>query len=224
MVSLRQGYKGHACAFPEEDTVAVIAVLLAGGLARRMGGGDKAQVRLAGRTLLDHAIARVAPQVDALVLNANGPPERFAAYGLAVIADPLPDFPGPLAGVLAGLRYAQAVHPDVAYVVSVPTDTPFLPHDLVARLLAGAPLAVACSAGRTHPVVGLWPVALADALEAALLAGERKIDRLTAQYGVTEIPFECDPVDAFFNVNTPEELAEAERLVVDYPELLVASV
>ena len=199
--------------------MAVIAVLLAGGLARRMGGGDKAELRLAGRTLLAHAIARIRPQVDALVLNANGPPERFAAYGLPVIADPLPDFPGPLAGILAGMRYARAKHPDVPYVVSVPTDTPFLPGDLVLRLLTGAPLAVACSGGRTHPVVGLWPVALADDLEAALRAGERKIDRWTGRYGVREIQFDCDPVDPFFNANSPEDLAEGERLVALFPGL-----
>jgi len=193
-----------------------VAVLLAGGLARRMGGGDKPLRVLRGRTLLDHVIARIRPQVRALVLNANGDAARFAAWGLEVVADPLPGFPGPLAGVLAGMRWAAARHPDAGAVLSVPTDTPFLPADLVARLDAaraavGVPIACAASGGRTHPVVALWPVALADALEAALRAGERKIDAWTARYGVAEAAFDDAAGDPFFNVNQPDELAEAER-------------
>jgi molybdopterin-guanine dinucleotide biosynthesis protein A len=193
-----------------------VAVLLAGGLARRMGGGDKPLRVLQGRTLLDHVIARIRPQVRALVLNANGDAARFAAWGLEVVADPLPDFPGPLAGVLAGMRWAAARHPDAGAVLSVPTDTPFLPADLVARLDAaraavGVPIACAASGGRTHPVVALWPVALADALEAALRAGERKIDAWTARYGVAQAAFDDAAGDPFFNVNRPDELAEAER-------------
>ena len=184
-----------------------------------MGGGDKPLLRLAERSLLEHVIARIRPQVAAMVLNANGDPARFGATGLPVVADPLPDFPGPLAGILAGLRYAATYHPGIAHVVSIPTDTPFLPGDLVARLQASAPLAVACSGGRTHPVIGLWPVALADDLDAALRAGDRKIDRWTARHGVVEVPFASDPVDPFFNVNTPEDLAEAERLIALYPGL-----
>lgn len=192
------------------------AVLLAGGLGRRMGGGDKPLRLLAGRKLLDHAIDRVRPQVGAMVLNANGPAERFAAYGLPVVADPLPDHPGPLAGILAGMRWAVAQ--GAADVLSVPTDTPFLPLDLVARLeaarrAAGVRLACAASGGWTHPVIGLWPVDLADALEAALIGGMRKIDRWTAEIGVAAAAFAIEPFDPFFNVNTPEELAEAERLI-----------
>lgn len=196
-----------------------MAVFLAGGLARRMGGGDKPLLRLGAHSLLEHAIAQIRPQVTAMVLNANGDPARFAAIGLPVIADPLPDFPGPLAGILAGLRYAAKHHPGIAHVASIPTDTPFLPSDLVARLRATAPLAVACSGGRTHPVIGLWPVALADDLEAALRAGDRKIDRWTARHGVVQVPFASDPVDPFFNVNTPDDLAEAARLIALYPNL-----
>ena len=184
-----------------------------------MGGGDKPLLRLGAHSLLEHAIAQIRPQVTAMVLNANGDPARFAAIGLPVIADPLPDFPGPLAGILAGLRYAAKHHPGIAHVASIPTDTPFLPSDLVARLRATAPLAVACSGGRTHPVIGLWPVALADDLEAALRAGDRKIDRWTARHGVVQVPFASDPVDPFFNVNTPDDLAEAARLIALYPNL-----
>jgi molybdenum cofactor guanylyltransferase len=198
-----------------EDTRPV-AVLLAGGLARRMGGGDKPLRLLHGRTLLDHAIGRIRPQVCALVLNANGDPARFRPWGLPVVSDPLPDFPGPLAGVLAGMRWAAAHHPAVADILSVPTDTPFLPADLVPRLQAaraGTPDMIACAAsrGRTHPVIALWPVVLADALEAALLAGTRKIDAWTAQYGVAQAAFDDTQDDPFFNVNRPEDLAEAER-------------
>lgn len=199
----------------------MIAVLLAGGRGQRMGGGDKPLRMLAGRSLLDHAIGRVAPQVSAMVLNANGDPARLAGFGLPVIADPLPDFPGPLAGILAGLRWAQAMHPKVTDVLSVPTDTPFLPPDLVARLLAGRgrqPLACAVSGGWTHPVIGLWPVALADGLEAALRAGERKIDAFTARHGVTEVEFSTRPFDPFFNVNQPDDLTAAEALMVLYPD------
>ncbi len=197
--------------------MAVLAVFLAGGLARRMGGGDKALLSLGGRSLLDHAISRIGPQVAAMVLNANGDPARFAACGLPVVADPLPDFPGPLAGILAGMRYAAALDSGLTEMVSIPTDTPFLPADLVARLQTAAPLAVACSGGRTHPVVGLWPVRLADALEAALRAGERKIDRWTLRHGVREVAFDDTPVDPFFNINTQEDLAAAELVLGQVP-------
>ena len=205
-----------------------MAVLLAGGLARRMGGGDKALRTLAGRPLLDYVIERIRSQVGAMVLNANGDAARFAAWGLPVVADPLPDFPGPLAGVLAGMRWAAArraaargaVARGAAMLLSVPTDTPFLPPDLVERLAAarssaGVPIACAASGGRTHPVAALWPIALADALEAALRAGERKIDAWTARYGVAEAAFDDAGGDPFFNVNRPEELAEAERQLAE---------
>ncbi len=194
----------------------VAAVLLAGGQGSRMAadgqGGDKPLRLLAGRTLLDHAMARVAPQVGAMVLNANGDPTRFSGYGLEVIADGVADYPGPLAGVLAGMRWAAAR--GFSDVLSVPTDTPFLPHDLVARLGAaqrGAGVALACasSGGWTHPVVGLWPVALADALEAGLRAGMRKIDAWTGQVGVAYADYAVGDADPFFNVNRPEDLEEA---------------
>jgi molybdopterin-guanine dinucleotide biosynthesis protein A len=191
-----------------------VGVLLAGGLARRMGGGDKPLRMLQDRPLLDHVIAAVAPQCAALVLNANGDASRFAPWGLPVVADTLPDHPGPLAGVLAGMRWAALHHPAATDVLSVPTDTPFLPRDLAARLMAGrgaSALACATSFGRTHPVAGLWPVALADALEAWLREGGRRADRWTALHGVAEVDFSATP-DPFFNVNSPGQLAEAEAL------------
>ena len=159
-----------------------VAILLAGGLARRMGGGDKPLRLLGGRTLLDHVIGRIRPQAAAMALNANGDPARFAAWGLEVVADTVADTPGPLAGILAGLRWAARLGAET--LLSVPTDTPFLPHDLAARLeaarvAAGVPLACAASGGWTHPVIGLWPVALADAMEADLRGGMRKIDAWT---------------------------------------------
>jgi molybdopterin-guanine dinucleotide biosynthesis protein A len=195
-----------------------VAVLLAGGLARRMGGGDKPLRRLGGLLLLDHVLGRIRPQVRAVALNANGDPARFAAWGLPVLPDTLPGNPGPLAGVLAGMRWAAARGADD--VLSVPADTPFLPADLLPRLTAaraaaGVPIACAASRGRTHPVVALWPTALADALEAALLAGLRKIDRWTAAQGVVAAEFDETGYDPFFNVNSPDELATAERLLAE---------
>jgi molybdopterin-guanine dinucleotide biosynthesis protein A len=190
-------------------------VLLAGGLARRMGGGDKPLVRVGGRALLDHVVARLAPQVAGLALNANGEPARFAAWGLPVLPDPLPDNPGPLAGVLAGLDWAAAA--GIGWVVSVAADTPFIPHDLVARLHAardGQPIAVACSGGRTQPTIALYATRLAADLRQALLAGERKIDRWTARHGVAEAHWPSAPIDPFFNVNTPEDVAAAEAHLI----------
>jgi molybdopterin-guanine dinucleotide biosynthesis protein A len=192
-----------------------VAVVLAGGLARRMGGGDKPLLMLAGRSLLDHALDRVRPQSHSMVLNANGDPTRFAPWGLPVVADTLPDFPGPLAGILAAMRWTTALHPATEYLLSVPGDTPFLPQDLgarlaAARLEAGTPIACAASEGRVHPVIGLWSVTLADALEAALRGGQRKVLAFAAAHGLAEASFAGDP---FFNVNTPDDLARAEAII-----------
>jgi molybdopterin-guanine dinucleotide biosynthesis protein A len=200
---------------PRDDTLAVV---LAGGLARRMGGGDKPLRTIAGRPLLDHLLDRLRPQVSRIVLNANGDPARFAAYDLPVIADGLADHPGPLAGILAALDHAAAHHPGVAAVLSVTGDAPFIPTDLAARLqaaraAAGVPLACARSAGQTHPPIGLWPVALRDELRTALLGGERKIDRWTARFGCAHADWPTEPIDPFFNANTPEDLAAAEQLL-----------
>ena len=194
----------------------VVAVVLAGGLARRMGGGDKPLRTLAGRPMLDHVLDALRDQVARVALNANGDPARFAAYGLPVLADPLPDHPGPLAGILAGLDWAAAE--GAAWLVSAPGDCPFLPADYVARLrAAAAPLACAMSTSQTHPPCGIWPVTLRFNLRDALLAGERKIDRWTARHGITHVGWPADPIDPFFNANTAEDLAEAEALLHKLP-------
>jgi molybdenum cofactor guanylyltransferase len=196
----------------------VAGVLLAGGLARRMGGGDKCLLPLAGRPMLAHAIARLQPQVTALAVNANGDPARFAPFGLAVVADVVEGFAGPLAGVLTGMAWARATVPEAEWLVSAATDTPFFPADLVARLMAGAaardaPVAFAASDGRTHPVFGLWHLSLLEALRNALIdEDERKIDRFAGRYEVAVVDFTITPFDPFFNVNRPDDLVEAERL------------
>jgi molybdopterin-guanine dinucleotide biosynthesis protein A len=192
-------------------------VLLAGGLARRMGGGDKPMRTIGGRTILDRVIARLKPQCDGLILNANGDPARFVAFGLPVIADTVQDFPGPLAGILAALDWTAANRPDVGWILSAAADCPFLPRDLVARLQQarieqGAQLAVAASAGQTHPVIGLWSVALREELRHALVKEDiRKIDRWTARYRLTTVTWPATPLDPFFNANTMDDIAEAER-------------
>ena len=200
---------------------AVAGVLLAGGLARRMGGGDKCLRPLAGETLLARVIARAAPQVGPLILNANGDPARFAPYGLPVVADVVEGHAGPLAGILTALDWAAEHAPHHPLVASFATDAPFLPRDLVATMveardLAGADLACAASGGRAHPVFGLWPVELrADLRDALVEQGERKIDRWTASHRLVEVAFPCDPVDPFFNANREDDLAEAERLIAE---------
>ena len=198
--------------------MATLGVVLAGGLARRMGGGDKPMREIGGRTILDHVVERLAPQCDGLMLNANGDPARFAAFGLPVVADTVEDNPGPLAGVLAALDWAAENRPRMRWVVSVAGDCPFLPRDLVrrfheARLREGAELAVAASSGRSHPVIGLWNVGLRGDLRHALVEEDlRKIDRWTARYRLATVSWPLEPVDPFFNANTVEDLSEAERL------------
>jgi len=198
--------------------VRIAGVLLAGGLSRRMGGGDKSLKVLAGETILRRVIARAKPQVEALVLNANGDPARFKDYGLPVVADSVPDFAGPLAGVLAGLDWAAKEVPGATHVASFATDAPFLPADLVARFRDAVKdskhdLACAASGGRTHPVFGLWPIALRDDLHRALTdEGIHKVDRWTARYRLAVVEFPAAPTDPFFNANAPEDLKEAEKL------------
>ena len=193
-------------------------VLLAGGLARRMGGGDKPMRSVAGKTILQRVIARLAPQCDGLILNANGDPARFAAFGLPVIADSVADFPGPLAGILAALDWMAEHRPEIKFVLSAAADCPFLPRDLVARLEAAraaqnAELAVAASDGQTHPVIGLWSVHLRGELRHALVDEDvRKIDRWTARYKLATVTWPTTPVDPFFNANTVGDIAEADRL------------
>jgi molybdopterin-guanine dinucleotide biosynthesis protein A len=193
-------------------------VLLAGGLARRMGGGDKPMRQILGRTILARVIARLKPQCDGLILNANGEPARFAAFGLPVIPDSVADFPGPLAGILAGLDWMAKHRPDVEWMLSAAADCPFLPRDLAARLSEAlinknAQLAVAASDGQSHPVIGLWSVALRDELRHALVKEDiRRIDRWTARYRLATVTWPTTPLDPFFNANTVQDIAEAERL------------
>ena len=202
----------------EQARSSVLGVLLAGGRARRMGGGDKCLRPLGDSTVLAHVIARARPQASALLLNANGDPARFAGFGLPVAADVVEGFAGPLAGVLTGMAWARAQRPDLPWIATIATDTPFFPHDLVARLLAAtqreeADLACAASGGRAHPVFGLWPVRLADELRRAMVdEGIRKVDLWTARYRLALVDFPSAPHDPFFNTNRPEDLAEAERL------------
>jgi molybdopterin-guanine dinucleotide biosynthesis protein A len=195
-----------------------LGVVLAGGLARRMGGGDKARIKVGGATILERVLATLEPQCAGLILNANGDPVRFADTGFTVVADDVPGFAGPLAGILAGLDWAAREMPKVADIVSVPGDCPFLPSDLVARLAAareaaGAPLACARSGEWRHPVVGLWPIALREDLRRALVDEDlHKIEVWTARHGVAIAEWPDQPVDPFFNVNTPEDAAAAERM------------
>lgn len=193
-------------------------MLLAGGLARRMGGGDKPMRQIAGRTILDRVIARLAPQCDGLIINANGDPARFTSFGLPVVADSVADFPGPLAGILAALDWVAANRPEASLVLSAAADCPFLPRDLVVRLYQAlveenAQLAVAASDGQSHPVIGLWSVALREELRHSLVVEDiRKIDRWTARYRLATVTWPVAPLDPFFNANTVQDIAEADRL------------
>jgi molybdopterin-guanine dinucleotide biosynthesis protein A len=203
---------------------ATLGLVLAGGLARRMGGGDKPLKTVGGVTILDRVLARLRPQCTSIILNANGDPARFAATGLPVVADDVPDFAGPLAGILAGLDWAAKHAPSVAVVASAPGDCPFLPRDLVARLHQARleqnlPLACARSGEWRHPVVGLWPVALrGDLRRAVTVEGLRKIEVWTARHGVALAEWPAVPVDPFFNVNTPEDAAAADRFAAQHPD------
>jgi molybdenum cofactor guanylyltransferase len=187
----------------------ILGVILAGGLSRRMGGGDKPLKMLGGETLLSRVIARAKPQCDALILNANGDAARFAEFGLPVVEDSVQGFVGPLAGVLAGMDYALLHGYD--HVFSFPADTPFFPTNLVKA--CGEGLVSVSSGGWTHPIIGLWNVSLRDALHAALTGGERKIDRFTDAHGCRYIDFQVTPFDPFFNCNSPEELLAAEQIL-----------
>lgn len=200
-----------------------LGAILAGGLARRMGGADKARIRIGGATILERVLARLRPQCARLVLNANDA-GRFVDAGLLVVADSVPDFPGPLAGILAALDLAAAQTPEIAWVLSAPSDCPFLPRDLVARLHrarrdSGTMIACAASSGRRHPVIALWPVALRDDLRKVLAReGTRSVGEWSARYTLAVAEWQTVPVDPFFNVNTPDDVAEAARLAALHPE------
>jgi molybdopterin-guanine dinucleotide biosynthesis protein A len=207
------------------DNAKPLGLVLAGGLARRMGGGDKARIKVGGYTILERVLVRLSPQCARVLINANGDPARFADTGLPVVPDSVPDFAGPLAGILAGLDWAAANAPGIADIASVPADCPFPPRDLVERLAAARraqakPLACARSGDWRHPVVGLWPVALREDLRRALLEeGLHKIEIWTARHGVAIADWPAEPVDPFFNVNTPEDAAAADRIAAQHRDL-----
>lgn len=201
-----------------QGSTAVLGALLAGGRSRRMGGGDKWMLQLAGRPLVEHVADRLGPQVHGLVLNSNGDPDALRRFALPVVPDTLPDRPGPLAGLLAALRHAERLGPIFGHVLIAAADTPFLPQDLVRRMWAGlrttgAEVAIAASGRRLHPVVALVPVRLADRLESDLRDGRTaRVATWFEQFAVAEVIFHGDP-DPFFNINHPDDLAEAERLI-----------
>jgi len=200
-----------------------LGLVLAGGQARRMGGGDKALLKVGGETVLSRTLRRVVPHCRAVALNANGDPARFQAFGLPVIADSVADFAGPLAGVLAGLDWAATAAPDVEWLATVPGDCPFLPHDLIPRLHQARaesdnPIACAKSGEWRHPVAAIWPVRLRENLRHALTVEDlRKIEIFTERYGVALAEWPDRPVDFFFNVNRPEDLEAAERMAAAHP-------
>jgi molybdenum cofactor guanylyltransferase len=199
-----------------------LGLVLAGGLARRMGGGDKALLRIGGVSILDRVLACLSAQCVGIAINANGDPARFAATGAPVLSDNVEGFVGPLAGVLAGLDYLATKQPGIEWMLTVPGDCPFLPDDLIealhqARREKGTPLACAKSGDWRHPVVGLWPIALREDLRRALVdEGLRKIEVWTARHGVALAEWPAEPVDPFFNVNTPEDVAAAERIAAQH--------
>ncbi|MGE0340920.1 MAG: molybdenum cofactor guanylyltransferase MobA [Xanthobacteraceae bacterium] len=199
-----------------------LGLVLAGGLARRMGGGDKSLIEIGGVTILERVLSRMKPQCSRMIINANGDASRFGFTGLPIVPDDIPDFAGPLAGILAGLDWAAANEPDTEYIASVPGDCPFLPRELVQRLEEarnheGKPLACAKSGDWRHPVVGLWPVALRADLRHALMKEQlHKMEVWTARYGVATAVWPDQPIDPFFNVNTPEDAARANEVAKQY--------
>jgi molybdenum cofactor guanylyltransferase len=196
-----------------------VGILLAGGLARRMGGGDKTLRKAGGIPLLAHAVAALRPQCEGLVLSANGDPARFAGFDVPVVADDVQDFKGPLAGILAGLDWIAARCPDVPLAISVPADTPFLPGDLAARLMDArakdnALIACARSGGRTHPAVAVWPVSIRNDLRHALVVEDmRKVEAFLQNYSRAVVDWPIEPYDPFFNANDPSDLAAAETIL-----------
>jgi molybdenum cofactor guanylyltransferase len=199
-----------------------LGVVLAGGLARRMGGGDKSLIQISGITILDRILARVRPQCSDLIFNANSSAETVPR-GLTAVSDSVPGYPGPLAGVLAGLDWAAQNAPEISWLVSVPADCPFLPRDLIPRLHqarsdADAMLACAESAGRRHPTVALWPIRLREELRAAITKQQvRAVREWTARYPLAVAAWDDKPVDPFFNINTTDDLAKAAELAARYP-------
>ena len=207
----------------EHAKAPVTGVVLAGGLSRRMGGGDKGLLELAGKPMLRHVIDRLAPQVSTMIINANGDPQRFSAFALPVVADTVEGFVGPLAGVLAGMRWSASKAPKARWIVTAPGDAPLLPRDLVERMMEAVTeregaIALAQSGGEMHPVIGLWPIALMQDLEEQLKAGVRKVLHWTDRHGTVAVPFPCQrfcglSIDPFYNANTPQELGELRAML-----------
>jgi len=189
-----------------------------------MGGGDKARIKIGGASILQRVLACLTPQCSRIIINANGDPARFADTGCAIVADSVPDFAGPLAGILAGLDWAAQNVPAAEWLVSVPGDCPFLPKELVtrlheARVTANVPLACARSGEWRHPVVGLWSVKLREDLRHALMSeGLHKIELWTARHGIAIAEWPAAPFDPFFNVNTRKDVAQAEAIAARYPD------
>lgn len=189
----------------------IAGLILAGGRATRMSGRNKAEIELDGQTLLARTIARAKPQVGRLLLNANRDPALFGRYGLPILKDTIGDHWGPLAGILAGLDHLAESWPQIKWLASFPTDSPFFPEDLVARLaqaVEGQEVAMATGHGRPEPVFALWPVAVAGDLRAALSGGVRRVEDFARRYRLATVDW---PADAFFNINTPDDLQQALR-------------
>jgi len=197
----------------------IFGIILAGGLARRMGGGDKGLKTVGGKPILARVIATLQGQCAGLVLNANGDLARLAAFGLPIAADEVEDFAGPLAGLLAGLDWIAAHHPQTGFALTAPTDTPFLPMDLAARLAAaqsasGTEIVVATSGGSTHPVVALWSLGLREDLRKALFEEKiHKVGFFASRHKVAYADWPVTPYDPFFNANEPQDLEEAEKIL-----------
>lgn len=195
-----------------QNNVRIGAVLLAGGLATRMGGGNKGFKQVAGKPIIEHILETLKDQIDFLSINANHDHDAFSPYGFDVIPDSLPGFLGPLAGILSGMQWLHEKHPECQWLLSVPTDTPFIPNDLVSRLYTtqnetDAQIVMAHSNGYDHPVVALWPVALRNELHTALVQENiRKLKKWAARYKLERTIWDCTPQDPFFNINSPDDL------------------
>ena len=203
----------------------LIGVLLAGGLSRRMGGGDKSLLTLRGKTILQRTIDRITPQVSDLVLNANGSPSRFKKFGLPVVADLIHGNLGPLVGILSGMEWCKRHLPESKWLVTLPTDAPFLPVNMVSDMFEqlrvdGSDIACAASNSRTHPPFAIWRNSLSVDLRRAITEeGIRKIDSWTERYVVSHVDFTAKGFDPFFNINHPKDLKEARNILDRFPEL-----